>query len=749
MVERTCESAVTQRVRYAVGGIESLAELPTVAAKAISAVGQAQFSPAELAAVMETSPGLTACMLSLAWQHGIDPANLGFSIRRVLEKIPLDILRDLVLSTDVYHEDPIDEAGDGPSRKDLVLHSLVVAHGARRIAEASTLEVSPDIAFLAGLLHDIGKLAIHQVMPRGLGRIVQRARSSGWASHLAEREELGTDHAALGRLLARKWHFPQPLETAIWLHHSPAAAANGPDGGDLAQMVAVADTLARAPGIGSSGSFDRVQATQQMAERLELDYATLQAIGNRLPEVVQHLKGQLVWEDQDPWPRLSEATRTTAAQLSRRCTQLAADQGRLQGMSCQMAFVRDFLAAMPCHLTATDLAEDLARRWQHVYQTGKVCVLLMSHEDEEVVDVAVVEGLGSSRKFLLDGPDPAIWMDEVIGKDFGVYQAGPWLDGLAEQTGTEWDRSRTRWVPLTFGRQAFGVVAFELNYPADTDRFVEHFRFTAQVAATGLYLMMSRQRHEQIAEDLAGLLAGVSPETASTDRGAGPMDLTEALIEVAAGLAHELNNPLAVISGRAQLLAEGPVDEPTRRSLHQIQDQAGQVAALAEGLMGYAEPPPPRTVPTALGQILDEAVELARQRLGGGDLDLQIETAQDVITTVIVDSAQVATALSNILVNAFESYADTRGRVEVRIDRDPTGNYARIRVRDQGCGMDAQTLRKATLPFFSTRPAGRKRGLGLAFADRLIRLNKGHLQIISEPGSGTTLTLELPLRGPE
>jgi len=108
----------------------------------------------------------------------------------------------------------------------------------------------------------------------------------------------------------------------------------------------------------------------------------------------------------------------------------------------------------------------------------------------------------------------------------------------------------------------------------------------------------------------------------------------------------------------------------------------------------------------------------------------------------------VATAVSNVLVNAFESYADARGRVEVRIDRDPTGEVAVIRVRDHGCGMDAPTLRKAALPFFSIKPAGRQRGLGLAFADRLIRLNGGHVQLSSEPGAGTSVTLELPLQGP-
>jgi signal transduction histidine kinase len=270
---------------------------------------------------------------------------------------------------------------------------------------------------------------------------------------------------------------------------------------------------------------------------------------------------------------------------------------------------------------------------------------------------------------------------------------------------------------------------------------VEHFHFSAQVAATGLYLMMARQHHEQMAENLVGVLS----ETGGAEPEADTGDLTEALAEVAAGFAHELNNPLAVISGRAQLLAETLTDESARRSLSQIQDQARQVSALLEGLMGYAEPSSAHRALTPVGQILEEALGLAQQRLPGVELDLHVETAAEV-GTVFVDSAQMATALSNVLVNAFESYADGRGRVEVHIEREAAAGTVTIRVRDHGCGMDAETVRKATLPFFSAKPAGRKRGLGLAFADRLIRLNEGALRIDSKPGVGTTVTLDLPLQ---
>lgn len=68
----------------------------------------------------------------------------------------------------------------------------------------------------------------------------------------------------------------------------------------------------------------------------------------------------------------------------------------------------------------------------------------------------------------------------------------------------------------------------------------------------------------------------------------------------------------------------------------------------------------------------------------------------------------------------------------------------KLEIKDSGCGMDAETLKKATQPFFSAKPAGRNRGMGLAYAARFIQLNKGSLKIASEPGKGTAVTICLP-----
>jgi signal transduction histidine kinase len=125
----------------------------------------------------------------------------------------------------------------------------------------------------------------------------------------------------------------------------------------------------------------------------------------------------------------------------------------------------------------------------------------------------------------------------------------------------------------------------------------------------------------------------------------------------------------------------------------------------------------------------------------------------DSVNDVFVDSGQIVSSLANIIANAVESYEDksgpaspkTPGRggpVEIRAGR--SGTIVWIDITDRGCGMDAETMAKAVYPFFSSKPAGRRRGMGLAYASRFIELNSGELKITSEVNQGTTVTVILP-----
>jgi len=134
-------------------------------------------------------------------------------------------------------------------------------------------------------------------------------------------------------------------------------------------------------------------------------------------------------------------------------------------------------------------------------------------------------------------------------------------------------------------------------------------------------------------------------------------------------------------------------------------------------------------------------MQLAGQKTSVEHINAQIQATGEP-RPVFVDSGQVVSALANILANAVEAYSDAMGPVKIVVD--PGQLAAHVQVSDLGCGVDAQTLVKATHPFFSAKPAGRQRGMGLAYAARLIHLNGGTLTLASEPEKGTTVTVTLP-----
>ena len=147
-------------------------------------------------------------------------------------------------------------------------------------------------------------------------------------------------------------------------------------------------------------------------------------------------------------------------------------------------------------------------------------------------------------------------------------------------------------------------------------------RTSASIAGAVLDIALTWDRHQYFAEQFVRLISKPRGRPAQITPTA---DSLTALAEIAAGAAHELNNPLSVISGRAQLLANAETDQQKKEILKQIQENAREASAIIEDLMSFAEPPQPRRAPTGTKQILDEAIQLTRQKTGAEHINVQVE----------------------------------------------------------------------------------------------------------------------------
>lgn len=741
MPDEKADPTAAQQVELAIRRLDSLSTLPSVAVQFFSRLLQPQFSSSAIAEIIELDPALTAKILSIIHQQGVGLAGEKFSLRQAIDKLPAHLIREVLFSVKVFGAF---DSGDNRTmlRKELALHSLAVACCAKDIAEIVSPRMNPLLAHCAGLLHDIGKLALEEVMPKSFAHILEEAKSTGAGACTIEQKHLGLDHTILGKRLAQKWHLPHQIALAIWLHHSDVVriSQNMPEA-RIAQVVQLADSIARQSGIGRSGSFDSPEPPEQIAQSLAINLEQLQQIRQKLPETVRQKSEVLGLDLPNAAASYCDIVHTTAARLAHEHTELSLENRQLQSDSSHFDFIKEFLLGIDSAAGAIDTAENFAVSWQKFYQTGMVCLYLAPQAGSQSLEAVVVENLSQTKLIYLNVPPETPSIPKVIARDFEILDAHDYVDWLFEQLDVDFDSNQTKLMPLLAGGKAIGAIVFELRYPADVELFWEKFRTSASIAGSVLDAACDAAKQQRYLEQFAQLL--VKPKDIQ------PRDATEdslnALVEMAAGAAHELNNPLSVISGRAQFLSETETEQGKKQILKQIQENAGEISRIIEGLMSFARPQEPRPAETNIKKILDEAVQLTSQKTGVEHINIQIEVTED-LKSVFVDSAQIVSAIANVFSNAIESYTGSLGPIKVTAIDEESGNFVKLQISDLGCGMDAQTLEKATQPFFSAKPAGRKQGMGLAYTHRFVQLNKGQLRIVSRPGSGTTVTIMLPCK---
>jgi signal transduction histidine kinase len=260
--------------------------------------------------------------------------------------------------------------------------------------------------------------------------------------------------------------------------------------------------------------------------------------------------------------------------------------------------------------------------------------------------------------------------------------------------------------------------------------------------------------------------------------------------EMAAGAAHEMNNPLAVISGRSQLLAQQLTDPRQKAAAQQVFEQSHRLSGIITEMMTFAKPDPPRASESELALLIEAALARAKTQNNPADREFVVtvagvpampavsaapatgaaahdakqaaknlkvgpggDPALPRLPKVAVDPAQVTAALTEVLANAIQATEPglpggvapgRKGRVTVQAGYDPYSRKVVVSIADDGCGMDERSLKRAFDPFFSNKPAGRRRGLGLAKALRWIEASGGSIRLESRPGEGTRVVILLP-----
>jgi signal transduction histidine kinase len=381
---------------------------------------------------------------------------------------------------------------------------------------------------------------------------------------------------------------------------------------------------------------------------------------------------------------------------------------------------------------AIDLRVEAAPRLSRLERPGKVAIFLRrpGHDGLETLDGATPRSAAIETRFAAG-----------LGEE-------PWVRLTHDQAAAVGLPSRTAMVGLTeidlgrAGRWGLAIVATAIHERDREERSLWHVALSFVLASTIIIsfgtMALKKQRSEL---ELAQRLAVAEAVQARDDR-LVRADKLATLGAMALGIAHQVATPLGVIMGRSErLLRRVSGDEKASHAVEAIVSQARRINEIIRAFLQLARGGSPTLVHTSPATIARGAVELVSHRFDKAGVKLVAELEDD-LPAIACDPRLFEQVVVNLLLNACDACSGD-GRVSLAVEA--TARTVTFTVVDDGVGIPASSARRATEPFFTTKPAGEGSGLGLAIAQEIVGHHHGTLEIAPLPGQGTRARVEIPL----
>jgi putative nucleotidyltransferase with HDIG domain len=733
-----------RKVQLIVDQVDNLPTLPMVATRVLALATSDQASVRDLSDIIESDPALTSRILALVNSASFGGVRAQVStVSRACSLLGFEAIRNSVLSLKVF--DLFSRKGHNAyrtsfDRRGFWKHSLAVAAASQLIAR-TVRGVNPEQAFVAGLLHDIGKVALDFVLPKTFDQVVRRVKTHCTTFADAENRILGVDHTVIGKRLTENWDFPQKLVNVIWLHHQEAAhlPANL-EGRELVRVVALADVLAREQRIGMGSPMSSAEAATTLADQLGIAPSHLETIGKKLHAAVAEHVRIMGLENSDEQTLFYESVQNANVELGIVNERLMAATRQLQRQKRHADLILRMGRGLAEARSMRHLLDDLCRTMGEWIATDVCAVYVLGDGHGFIEGVLRTPNGRQSEHFVFDGEvGEALPLRRMAppAEHYGLARAERDEAWLFERFGATLGEGPFFTLPIFAQEERLGAFVFSWPDPRTPPREQDCRDMEVLASAAGLNISLLYQR-EQTVRMLESLAEASRQASEAREELLRKRNLAS-VGAMAAGAAHEINNPLAVISGRAQILAETEDDEKKRRALEIIAEQAERASDIISDLMSFARPPSARRLPTDLSVLVRKVVATQAERLADKNVTVAAEGCGESVVADI-DGEQLGWALDELIANA--SYAcQAGGRITVTLERDRDNNRLSLVVTDTGEGMDHDTLSKACNPFFSGRSAGRGRGLGLPKVQRIAEAHGAALRMDSAVGQGTSVRL--------
>lgn len=725
--------------------LDSLPTFPCVISRVVEFASQAtsasgrdvrESARAEALGLIASDPALTARVLAYAARQTGAPVP---TIARAADAVGFDAIRSIVLSADTIDES---EPSCGVDRSGLYKHSLAAALAAEMIARALGSLADPKEAYVCGLLHDLGKLMLAHCMPKSFQRVIDTAETHHGNVQEYERRIIGVEHSVIGRRLAERWRLPDAVGETLWLCHQPIETiGESATAATTVAVVSLADTLVRELRLGFSENHAPSRTSEQMADRLGLSRDALAGVAGALADETERRYAALGLDDIDAPDANRDALARANTELGRLNERLQRSAGEMSQEAAAFGHLRRFAESLSPRSTVSDVLLRAA-------ETLAAALGCEPMADRPVVAYAATPREQTALAVRIGGDDDAQWRTFPApaprreGAEAPPRSAGAVIALLARDPAdlTEWvDLADYAHQGLVSAGQWIGGVFYRppQGPPRAGDQVAEAIGATVALA---LAIVQGRSAAMRVSEQLAG----ASQVLAATQEVIAEAKTLATVGEMAAGAAHELNTPLAVISGRAQLMRERASTEKEGNTWQLIADQAHCISDIISELMAFASPPTARITRFSIGDLLNNVIEEFCSQVQPQDAapHVDIHVAED-IPRIRADREQVYDAVLELMTNAATA-GDGRGRIRLEAEFDEVNEAVVLKVEDFGPGMDEKTADRAFTPFFSSQKAGRRRGMGLPRVKRVVENNGGRVWLKTQRGEGTTVFIMLP-----
>jgi signal transduction histidine kinase len=619
------------------------------------------------------------------------------------------------------------------------------------------------------------------VLPKSFSRVVEAADLLRGNIADVERTVIGLDHMVVGKRLAERWQLPTVIRDCAWLHgQSPQALPANVRQPRMVNLITLADVLVREQHLGYSGNYSFNVSRTALMEAVGLTQPQVAEVMERLVGVIEPRARALGLGQSSQGELYLHALAQANRELGRVSGQLAAKNRKLTVRARFFDALSSFQSEL--HADAPPQAVLHAIGQTAVGVLGVECVAVFSlppgqNYAEAILCDAAGEVFETSLVDLPQGSDGSELSRDAVDEPLPVVAAsvpimadqpqrtpgsGPRTnrpakpaagDGPVMSAGDEMEwfvgavsprlpASHRFWICLEADGACIGGVLWGAP-PGESQRLSPQVQELAAIA-NGWALALRTAQIRDEARTLSEQLAEANRRLHNAQSEILRSRMMISIGEMAAGAAHEMNNPLAVISGRSQLLARTLEDPKHKAMAHLIHEQSHRLSAIITELMDFAKPEPPHAKETDLAEMLQRALHEAKMQHDPADRRVEVTMAD--VPPVIVDEQQVCAALIEVVDNAIHATDPAAGHIEIHAAFDPYSSRVVVTVSDNGCGMDEGTVKRAFDPFFSNKPAGRRRGLGLAKALRWIEASGGSIRLESRPGQGTRGVILLPAK---